>query len=352
MSAARTNPALLARRSGRSGEMRKWGNGAEGHFLISSFPRFLANAVLAILLLLAAGCGRGTVPVASSAGSGPPAAGFPVAVTDDMGRRVTVPAPPRRIVSLAPAHTETLYALGLGDHLVAADTYSDTPPAAKAKAVLNCWPQPPVERIVALRPDLVLVLTEGPEFLRQMEAARIPALKLLPDRYENVPGVIELLGRVTGAEAAAQKLAESLAARSRALKERLKGVRRKRVLYELDASDPARPYVAGNGGFYGELLTVAGGENIFRDLPAPAAQVNAETIVARDPEVILLGDTATPVQPQRPADVARRPGWAAISAVKSRQVFAVSSGKITRPGPRLVEGLEEVARLLHPERFQ
>src|SRR5207248_2634753 len=106
--------------------------------------------------------------------------GFPVTVTDDAGRRVTFAAPPRRIISLAPGLTETVYALGLGDQLVAADRYSDYPPAAKPKAVLNTWPRPPLEQLAARRPDLVLAFTEGNEAVRQIAAAGLPVLKLTP----------------------------------------------------------------------------------------------------------------------------------------------------------------------------
>jgi iron complex transport system substrate-binding protein len=109
--------------------------------------------------------------------------------------------------------------------------------------------------------------------------------------------------------------------------------------------------VAGGGGLYGDLLARAGGENIFRDLKLAAAQANLEQIVARDPEVILLGDTRSPVQPQKPELLRRRPGWAGITAVRTGQIFAVDSDLITRPGPRLVDGLEAVAKLLHPDRF-
>jgi iron complex transport system substrate-binding protein len=208
-----------------------------------------------------------------------------------------------------------------------------------------------VERIVALKPDLVLVLTEGDDFLREMEATGIRALKLFPESYEKAVEEILLLGRVSGTSEAAQQLAASMRARARAVQERVQGAPRRRVLYEVDGADPARPYVAGGRGFYGELLTLAGGKNLFADLKSPAGQVSLEQIVARDPEVILLGGSEIATYTEQSGLFAKRPGWSGITAVRARHVYQINGERITRPGPRLADALEEVARLLHPERF-
>jgi iron complex transport system substrate-binding protein len=145
---------------------------------------------------------------------------------------------------------------------------------------------------------------------------------------------------------------DSMRARAAAVKKAVAGTRPPRVMYELDASDPARPYVAGSGGFYGELMTLAGGRNVFGDLPDTAVQVSSEQVVARNPEVVLLGDTNVPKHPQRTDSLRGRPGWAQVEAVRKGQVYAVDYDRITRPGPRLIEGLEELAKLLHPDRFR
>ncbi|MBI3910085.1 MAG: ABC transporter substrate-binding protein [Armatimonadetes bacterium] len=314
--------------------------------------RLFVQLLLALLAVLASGCApAGPQRVAAAPRAASPLAGFPLTVTDDSRRRVTLPAPARRIISLSPAHTETLYALGVGDRLIAADTYSDYPPGARAKAILNCWPRPPAEQIAALKPDLLVVLTPNDEFIRQMEAVQVTVLELFPKTYEQALEGILLLGRVTESEAAARRLVEAMRARARAVQERLQRARRKRVLYEIDASDASRPYVAGGGGLYGDLLRLAGGENIFADLSSPATQVSGEQVVARDPEVILLGDVQMPSYPQRPTMLRARPGWAGITAVRAGKVFAVNGERIVHPGPRLIEGLEEIARCLHPERF-
>ncbi|MCC2671908.1 MAG: Periplasmic binding protein, partial [Armatimonadetes bacterium] len=283
--------------------------------------------------------------------SGPTAGGFPLRVTDDSGRQVAIPEPPRRIVCLSPAHTETLYALGAGELIVGADTYSDFPQEARSKARLNCWPRIPLEQVVAFKPDLVIVLTQEGEELRRLEAAGVRVVQLFPKTYEATLERMALLGRISGRETEAKELVSTLRRRTEAVTSRLQGAARTRVVYELDAMDAARPYVAGGGAIYNEVIRMAGGENLFADQKQPSVQVSSEQVIALNPDVILLGDTRSPVQPQSPARVASRPGWSRISAVKSGRVYGVVSERITRPGPRLVDGLEDVARRLHPELF-
>ena len=310
---------------------------------------------LALLLVLwqgGGGTGGGAAPLAAAPANRKSRTAFPLTLTDDSGRRVTLPAPPRRIISLSPGHTETLFALGAGDRVVAVDTYSDYPPEVTRRTRLKTWPRPPVEQVVALKPDLVLVLTEGEGFTRQMDALKIPTLYLFPKDYARALDEISLLGRVLGEETAAARITGNMRKRAEAVRKRLAGAPQVRVMYEMDATDPARPYVAGGEGFYSELMRMAGGENVFSDLKVTSGAVSAEAVIARDPEVILMGDTRSPQQPQSPELLARRPGWSAIRAVRTRRVYSVDSDRITRPGPRLVDGLEEFARRLHPDRFR
>lgn len=309
-----------------------------------------------LLLLITAlpllpGC-RGTSATPPSAGS--PAArtaAFPLEVTDDGGRRVSIPAAPRRIVSLSPAHTENLYALGAGDLIVAADSYSDYPAEVRPKARLNCWPRIPLEQVVALKPDLVIVLTQEGEELRRLEAAGVRVVQLFPKTFDQTLERIQLLGRITGRETRARELVREMRQRAAAVKERVAGQPEVTVVYELDATDPSRPFVAGGGAIYHEIIRMAGGKNLFADQQKPTVQVSAEQVIARNPEVLLLGDTASPVLPQSPELVRKRTGWGQIRAVRTGRIYGVLSDRITRPGPRLVEGLEEVARRLHPGRF-
>lgn len=279
-------------------------------------------------------------------------AGFPVTVTDDAGDTVTFDRPPQRIISLSPGHTETLYALGLGDRVIATDTYSNYPPENKPKATLNTFPKPNVEVLVALHPDLIVDLTEGHDFTRQMNAHGITTLTLFPKTFDGTLKDIDLLGRVTGTSTQAQRITRTMRTRAAAIVAKTKNVPRPTVLYELDASDPTRPFVAGSGGFFGELIPMAAGKNIFADVHGPSAQVSAEQIIARNPDIIILADADLPYNAQTPALVRARPGWSQITAVKEGRIYEVDDALLTRPGPRLVDGLAELAKILHPELFK
>lgn len=291
-------------------------------------------------------------PTASPASQPTTAAAFPVTVTDDAGRTVTFDHPPERIISLSPGHTETLYALGVGDRVVLTDTYSDYPPENKPKAKLNTFPKPNVEEIVSLKPDLVVVLVEGSEFIQQMDARHIKVLKIFPKTFDDTLRDIELLGKVTGTETRAQQITANMRERAASVIARTKNAPRPRVLYELDASDPTKPFVAGAGGYFGDLVPLAGGKNVFDDVKQPSAQVSSEQIIARDPEIILLADANVPYNPQTPAMVRARQGWSQITAVREGKIFPVNGDVLTRPGPRLIDGLEEMAKLIHPELFK
>ncbi len=277
---------------------------------------------------------------------------FPLTVVDDSGVSATFAAPPRRIVSLSPGHTETVYALGAADRLVAVDTYSDYPAEAAAIPTrLTTFPTPSVETIVALQPDLVLSLVERDDVANQIRAQGIPVLKLFPPTYDATVQDILLLGRVLDRADAAEGIAANMQGRRDAVVRAIDGATRPTVFYEMDASDPARPFAAGPRGYYGELVDLAGGENIFADLPGDFGQVSAESVIARNPQLVILADAYSPYNPQTPGLVAQRPGWDAVAAVQTGAVYAIHADLFSRPGPRLADGLESLAYLFHPDRF-
>jgi iron complex transport system substrate-binding protein len=321
-----------------------------------SFPALVP--LVLVLALLSTGCAPALppvnpTPVATAIVSASPAqaANFPVTVKDDADRTITFDRPPQRIVSLTPGHTETLYALGAGDRVVVTDKYSDFPPENKPKATLDTYPKPNAEELVSLKPDLIVVLVEGDEFIQQMEPRGIKVLKLFPKTFDGALGDIELLGRVTATESRARQITDEMRERAAAVVAKTKNAPKPRVLYELDASEPARPFVAGPAGFFGGLVPMAGGQNVFDDIGKPSGQVSTEQIVARDPEIIIMGDADSPFNAQTPDMVRTRPGWQTIAAVRTGRIHPLDQAFLSRPGPRLADGLERMAKIIHPELF-
>jgi iron complex transport system substrate-binding protein len=202
-----------------------------------------------------------------------------------------------------------------------------------------------------LKPDVVLTLAERDDDLAQIRRQGIPVLKLFPRDFDAAVQTIVTLGRLYGASDAASRIGSDMLARRDAVVAAIGAAPRPRVYEELDASAPDKPFVAGPNGFYGQLLDLAGGANIFGDLPGDVGQIGAESIVERDPEIIILTDGDLPFNPQTPEMVAARPGWDAITAVQNGAIYAVPAELYSTPGPRLIQGLEALAKLLHPDRF-
>ncbi|MCA1644987.1 MAG: helical backbone metal receptor [Chloroflexi bacterium] len=277
---------------------------------------------------------------------------FPFSITDDSGVTSTFAAPPERIVSLNPGLTEITFAVGVGGRLVAVDTYSDYPPEAKnVQPRLNTYPGPSIETIVALKPDVVLSLVERDEDVAAIRRQGIPVIKLLPRDFDATVAAVSTLGRLFGGAEAADAIAADMLARRDAVVAAVADAPQPRVYEELDASEPDKPFAAGPNGFYGQMIDLAGGTNVFGDLPSDFGQVGAELIVARNPEIIVLTDADLPFNPQTPELVAARPGWNTITAVQNGAIYAVPGALYSTPGPRLIEGLEALAALLHPDRF-
>jgi iron complex transport system substrate-binding protein len=273
-------------------------------------------------------------------------------VTDDDGRRVTLARQPVRIVSVAPSNTEILFALGLGDRVVGVTTFCDYPAAAAAKPKIGGL-RPNLETIVAQQPDLVLGIRGTPaDVIAALEGQQIPVAILNPADFAGVLANLRTVGRLTGTSPAAERLAGEMDARWKAVEARARTVNaRPRVLYEIDASDPAAISAAGAGTFIDAMIAAAGGVNVLAAL-APGQQyprVGAEAVLGADPDLILLGDA--PFGQTREV-VAARPGWGALRAVQRGALVEIADSNITsRPGPRLVDGLDLVAKAIHPDVF-
>jgi len=280
-----------------------------------------------------AACSRGTPQISA------------ISQQDDWQRTVALAAPARRIVSLAPATTELVFALGLGDRLVGRTTWCDWPAAAKSVRDVGNGLGPNVEAVAAQRPDLVLLYPSETNraALAQLDGLGIPTAVLKQDAIADWRGTVRWVARAGGVPERAESL---LADFDRRLAE---VVRRPDTGDGIPDSGPtvfiavgANPPIAiGAGSFISELVTLAGGRNAFADLPGPSGPVSLEAIVARRPDVVLvLGpDSVIP-------DVSRRPGWRAIPAVRLGRVMAVDGGEFNRPSPRLPDAVRALAARL------
>jgi iron complex transport system substrate-binding protein len=156
---------------------------------------------------------------------------------------------------------------------------------------------------------------------------------------------------LTGHQAEADKLVSDLRARVKTIEDKLAGVTEKpKVFYELDATDPAKPWTAGPGTFIDLLIGMAGGQNVGSSLKGDWAQISQEDLIMQNPDVILLGDSL--YGGIKPEQVAARPGWNGITAVKTNHVLEFNDDLVSRPGPRMVQGLEELAKILHPDLYK
>jgi iron complex transport system substrate-binding protein len=313
--------------------------------------RKLTFALLAFMLVISA-CGPTEVATIVPAETPVPSAAT-ISLTDGLGRVVTLAQPARKVVSLAPSNTEILFAIGASTQMVGRDMFSDYPEAAKALPDIGgSMGAFSLEQIVALKPDLILAAElNTPEQVKSFEDLGLTVYYLKnPTTLEGLYTNLETVAQLTGHKVESATLVEYLKARVAALDAKIAAVSEKpSVFYELDSTDPAKPYTAGPGSYIDILIARAGGTNIGAGLDGQWAQISLEQLVVSDPDFILLGDAAYGVTPE---SVAARPGWETLSAIQKNRVLPFDDNTVSRPGPRLIDGLEALAKILHPELFK
>ena len=273
----------------------------------------------------------------------------PIVGTDYMGRPFEFATPPQRIVSHVPSITETLFALGLVDRIVGVSDYCDYPEEAKAKPKIGGYFTPSIEKIVSLNPDLVL--TDGHvSYMTQLDSLGIPLVVIDPKDMNGVLSDIELLGNITDSQQKAQEITSDMRNRIDAVVNIVGNATRPRVFYVFDATDPTKPWTAGPGSFVDSLIILAGGENVAASASGPWIQFNMEELVNSDPEIILV-DSTMGTAVISPAQLKELPGWQETTAVKEERIYTIDGDLVNRTGPRIVQGLEQMARLIHPELF-
>jgi cobalamin transport system substrate-binding protein len=294
-------------------------------------PAFGLRAIVSLTLCLAA---AGCAAERNQATSGRE-------FTDEIGRKIKVADQPRRIVSLAPSITETLFALGLGDRVVAVTTYCNYPPEAAQKPKVGDTQKPSLETVIALKPDLVIISTASQlqQFVRNLDGFGIPVYVSNPRDIQGAIASIEMIGDVTGTSARASELAADMRERINKIQSRLAETTERPKTFFILGVEPL--ITIGRLSFVNELISRAGGQSISGDVNAEYPQYSLESAVAGRPEVIFFQTSGEKL----PARLSETP------AARAGRVFHIDDDLLLRPGPRIVEGLEQMAARIHPELF-
>jgi iron complex transport system substrate-binding protein len=313
-------------------------------------------------MLLVAGCSVGAsssppvttiaTPVATLATASPAptasptAAAFPVTLTDDEGTTVEIEAEPEVIVSLTPATTETLFALGLGDRVIGkGQDFFLYPPEAGDIPDVATFDGVDIEKVVALEPDLVFAggnFFTPPDAITRMRELGLPVVVVYAASVEAVFADIELIGQASGRSAGAKAIVERIRSEFDVVAAAVAGLEKPRLFYELDATGAI--YGPADDSFLAEMIVLAGGDPITTGSP-DKFDISVERLIEQDPELILLADAPFGVTHEQ---VAARPGWSVMTAVREGAIRPIDDQTVTRPGPRLFLGLRLLAETIHP----
>lgn len=268
-------------------------------------------------------------------------------IVDAVGRRVQVPSTPHRIVALAPSVTETIYSLGAGGDVVGVTDFTDWPPEARNRPSVGGIVNPSIEKLVALRPDVVIATRElnRKETVDELDRLRIPVFVVDPQGLDGVLESVRQIGRALNRSGEADRLADRLRARRDAVIARVKGLRRPRVLLVI-WPDPV--ITIGRHAFITEVIAAAGGQSVTDDLSQQWPQISLEEVLQRNPDLLLLPTNAH--QPISVADLQTRPGWERVEAVRRNRAIYFDE-RLEHSSPVVFDALEDLARQLHPEVF-
>lgn len=308
--------------------------------------------VLVALLLLAPACARSDGPApagtASSSATGT-AAPFPVTIVDDDGVSVTLDAPPQRIVTFAPSATEILFALGLGDRIVGVSgPYDDYPQAAKRIEQVGgageFGVEPNLEKVISLQPDLLLTISGGEQWKKRLRDLGVPVFTIDATDLEDLLHDIGTVGRLTGAVDAADALTAGMRAEDQDIEQRVAGEPPVTCFFEVFYPPLT---TVGPDTFIADLLRGAGCDSVSESAKSDYPEWSVDDLVRESPQLYLVSSESG----ASPAAVAKRPGFDAIAAVADGHVVPIDSDLVSRPGPRIVDGLRELAEALHPNAF-
>ncbi|HEV7376500.1 MAG TPA: cobalamin-binding protein [Pyrinomonadaceae bacterium] len=268
-------------------------------------------------------------------------------VTDEAGKRVRLPAHPQRIVTLAPNLTEIVYAIGAGSRLVGNTTFCDYPPEAKQVAKVGDTLQPNIERIIALRPEVIFVSTASQleTFTKQLDERGIAVFVTDPHDLEGVFRSVKTLGELLGQQEQAEELVGNLRSRAAAVEDAVRARPVVTVFYQVS---PSPLWTAGRRSWITDLIRRAGGKSVTAEVEGEWMRYSDEAAMASRPEAIIMAtsDSMNGEKMEVAAALQKSP------ATLNKRVYGINGDFLSRPGPRLVDGLEQMARVLHPEAFQ
>jgi iron complex transport system substrate-binding protein len=281
-------------------------------------------------------------------------AAFPVTLKDGSGEEVTIKSEPKKIVSLIPSNTEIAYELGLGEKIVGVSDFDNYPEDVKNKEKIGGL-EFNVEKVISLQPDLVLAhssnASSSKDGLQQLKDAGITVLVVHDAKtFEDVYKSIELIGKATGTTKKAEEIIENMKTKFADIQEKAKAIKEEeKVTVWVEVSPAPELYTAGKGTFIHDMLEMISAKNAAGDQEG-WPMFTEEKAVALNPDVIV---TTYGYYVQNAAEqVIARPAWKDVPAVKNKRVYDVHSDLVTRPGPRLVEGVEELAKVIYPEVFK
>lgn len=314
-----------------------------------------ALLILSLLLTLAlSGCGTANqntpAPDKSAGTASARQSTYPLTIKDDSGTEVTLPAEPKRIVSFVPSSTETLFALGLDGKVAAVTKYDDYPQGVQQKVeyVFEDSLHPNTEQILKLNPDLIVLGMHDEKTIQSIRNLKIPVVIFNPQNLDSTYQTIEKFGQITNKQEQAKKLVSDMKAKEQAITQKVATIKeadRLKVFVEVDPN----LFTPGKGTFLDQLVTMAGGINIAGDVN-DWAQYSSEQVISKNPQVIF--DTYSYYQKDAKEGILSRQGWQNIEAVKNKRVIDLDSDMVTRPGPRIVDGLESIAKALYPDLFK
>ena len=273
-----------------------------------------------------------------------------VHLTDDMDREISIAEKPQKIISLSPANTEVLFALNGNDKIVGVTDYCDYPEQVKSIEKIGDYINPNIEKIISLEPDLVVANAEHKEIVETLERLDIPTIVLRPLDMENMFQNIELVGKALGEDEYSKELVESLRERMNDVKSRISGIAetdKPKVYYEI-WYEPLM--TAGPGTFIDDLIKLAGGINIAGEAKTSFPEISLELILDKAPDIFIYshhGDSQMELE-----EIYERVNWHNIPAIKNRQIYDIDPNIVQRATPRLIDGLEIIAEILHPDLFK